>query len=116
MAKQTINLGTMADNKSGDPLRTAFQKINENFNELYDRPIGADSSLINEGTGYFPNEGYGVVTNITWSEPNTNLQYGTNVVWGNLNFIVNVEPGVGITGITHNIIPVGQVNDTFILS
>lgn len=35
MAKQTVNLGTMADNKSGDPLRTAFEKINENFDELY---------------------------------------------------------------------------------
>jgi hypothetical protein len=35
MAKQTINLGTMADNKSGDPLRTAFTKINQNFDELY---------------------------------------------------------------------------------
>lgn len=35
MAKQTINIGTMADNKSGDPLRTAFTKINANFDELY---------------------------------------------------------------------------------
>jgi hypothetical protein len=35
MAKQVINLGTMADNKSGDPLRTAFTKINQNFDELY---------------------------------------------------------------------------------
>lgn len=35
MAKQTINLGTMADNKSGDPLRTAFTKTNQNFDELY---------------------------------------------------------------------------------
>lgn len=35
MAKQTINIGTMADNKSGDPLRTAFTKINDNFNEVY---------------------------------------------------------------------------------
>jgi len=35
MAKQTINLGTAADTKSGDPLRTAFTKINSNFDELY---------------------------------------------------------------------------------
>lgn len=40
MAKQTINLGSMANNKSGDPLRTAFQKINENFTELYARDAG----------------------------------------------------------------------------
>ena len=37
MAKQTINIGTMADDKSGDPLRTAFNKINENFTEVYNK-------------------------------------------------------------------------------
>ena len=35
MAKQTINLGTSANKGDGDPLRTAFDKINDNFNELY---------------------------------------------------------------------------------
>jgi len=35
MSKQTINLGTAANSKSGDPLRTAFTKVNENFTELY---------------------------------------------------------------------------------
>ena len=35
MAKQTINIGTSANSKTGDPLRTAFTKINQNFDELY---------------------------------------------------------------------------------
>lgn len=35
MAKQTINIGTGPNTKTGDPLRTAFTKINENFTELY---------------------------------------------------------------------------------
>ena len=35
MAKQTINIGSSANDKTGDPLRTAFNKINENFTELY---------------------------------------------------------------------------------
>lgn len=35
MAKQTINIGTNANDGTGDPLRTAFTKINENFAELY---------------------------------------------------------------------------------
>jgi hypothetical protein len=34
MTKQTINLGT-PDKGDGDPLRTAFTKVNENFTELY---------------------------------------------------------------------------------
>jgi hypothetical protein len=35
MAKQTINVGLTANDKRGDPLRTAFTKINQNFTELY---------------------------------------------------------------------------------
>ena len=51
MAKQTVNLGTMADNKSGDPLRTAFEKINENFDELY--------AQVNVNTVYQPDPNQG---------------------------------------------------------
>ena len=35
MTKQIINTGTSANSKTGDSLRTAFTKINENFTELY---------------------------------------------------------------------------------
>ena len=35
MARQTINIGTTANDGTGDPLRTAFDKINDNFAELY---------------------------------------------------------------------------------
>jgi len=35
MAKKTINIGTSANKGDGDPLRTAFGKINDNFDELY---------------------------------------------------------------------------------
>ncbi len=35
MAKQTINLGSSANDGTGDPLRTAFDKVNDNFDELY---------------------------------------------------------------------------------
>ena len=35
MAKQVINTGTAANSKNGDPLRTAFTKVNANFDELY---------------------------------------------------------------------------------
>ncbi len=36
MAKQNINIGSSANRGDGDPLRTAFRKVNENFTELYD--------------------------------------------------------------------------------
>lgn len=35
MAKQSVNLGSSANDGTGDPLRTAFDKINDNFDELY---------------------------------------------------------------------------------
>lgn len=35
MAKQTILTGTVANDKTGDTLRTAFTKVNANFTELY---------------------------------------------------------------------------------
>jgi hypothetical protein len=35
MAKQTINIGTVANDGTGDPLRDAMDKVNDNFTELY---------------------------------------------------------------------------------
>ena len=35
MAKQTINIGASVNDGTGDPLRTAFDKVNDNFDEVY---------------------------------------------------------------------------------
>ena len=35
MARLNINIGTSANDRTGDPLRTAFDKVNQNFVELY---------------------------------------------------------------------------------
>ena len=35
MARQIVNIGTSANKGDGEPLRTAFDKINDNFSELY---------------------------------------------------------------------------------
>lgn len=35
MTQQIINIGNAPGDGSGDPLRTAFNKINQNFTELY---------------------------------------------------------------------------------
>ena len=35
MAKQTVNLGSSANDGTGDPLRTAFDKITTTLNDLY---------------------------------------------------------------------------------
>lgn len=45
MAKQTINIGTTANDGTGDPIRSAFDKTNDNFTELYDGAGVADDSI-----------------------------------------------------------------------
>lgn len=35
MAQRLVNIGESVNDKQGDPLRTAFNKVNENFTELY---------------------------------------------------------------------------------
>lgn len=37
MSRLNINIGTTANDRTGDPLRTAFEKVNQNFVELYAR-------------------------------------------------------------------------------
>lgn len=56
MAKQTIGIGTSADDGTGDTLRAAFDKCNDNFDELYAQPyyiqvaLSANGAAIAAGT------------------------------------------------------------------
>ena len=57
MAKQVINVGTSANDGTGDPNRTAFQKINANFTELYDAiptPVQQYKFLLSQSGGDDP--------------------------------------------------------------
>ena len=52
MAKQNINVGTAANDKKGDSLRAAFQKVNANFTELY-TALGLNDPTLNLGAFEF---------------------------------------------------------------
>lgn len=54
MAKQTINIGASANDGTGDPLRNAFDKSNDNFNELY-LALGSSTTATSlfDGNGNF---------------------------------------------------------------
>ena len=45
MAKQTINIGAVPNDGTGDPVRTAFTKANDNFTECYDNNANTQSDL-----------------------------------------------------------------------
>lgn len=65
MAQQIINIGTVANDGTGDPLRDAMDKVNDNFTELYsgstaarDTISGTTSTIANEATANMTLSGY----------------------------------------------------------
>jgi hypothetical protein len=45
MAQQIINVGSNPNDSTGDPIRTSFQKVNTNFNEIYSNLAGSNFKL-----------------------------------------------------------------------
>jgi len=68
MAKQVINIGTTANDGTGDPIRDAFDKVNDNFTELYTDDAGDVNSIV-AGTAISVSSATGDVT-VTNSSPN----------------------------------------------
>lgn len=57
MAQQIINIGSAPNDGTGDPLRNAFVKVNENFNDLYLKEplstrtvVSGTSSILSDGS------------------------------------------------------------------
>jgi len=73
MAKQTINIGSTANDGTGDPLRTAFNKTNENFTEIYDIANSAFSQANSGG------DGGGLTANSAWSTANAAFNQANSV-------------------------------------
>ncbi len=48
MAQQQIGVGTVANDNTGDPIRDAFIKVNDNFDEAYATGV-IDSNLVTPG-------------------------------------------------------------------
>lgn len=85
MAQQDIDVGTFAGDGTGDPLRDAFTKINDNFTELY-------STVNNEGLTYgnIASNVAGITFNVTRYTENyaaTPVLEGTGQVVGNVYLI-----------------------------
>jgi hypothetical protein len=88
----SINVGTTANSKDGDTLRSAFQKINQNFNEI--------DGLIQEYFDEFLNTENLLPTEIQPTTPNTNVTIsstGTGIIVLNAP-LVQISNNVTIGG------------------
>ena len=77
MAQQTIGVGSVADDNTGDTIRDAFVKVNANFTELYTDDAGDDgvipsfsgvaNNVIHPFHGFFEKKN-GEISKVHWSE------------------------------------------------
>ena len=100
MAKQTINIGSSANDGTGDPLRTAFDKINDNFTELYGASAEANDIIEDSSPqlgGNLDLNGHSITT--ARSNENININpAGTGTI--ELVANTNVTGNLAITGNT----------------
>jgi hypothetical protein len=108
MAKQIINVGTAANSKNGDPLRTAFTKINANFTELY-AGSASESQLTNgaytlalgsTGELTFPNN-Y-TFTGQTLTDTSGTTNYSLKIANGTTGSIFAVGTGTDAYGVAND--------------
>jgi len=100
MARQTVSIGSSANDGTGDPLRTAFTKINANFSELYGDTAEAND-ILDDTTpqlgGNLDINGF----NITSARSNENIR-----VIPNGTGTVELESNVNVTG---NLVATGDI-------
>ena len=118
MAKQSINRGTAANDGTGDNLRAGAQKVNNNFDELYNAlgngtTLTSGNYLTDASTNVFTNKTINgpdnTITNIPSSAlaslPNSKLDNSTITITGDgaatsaidLGDTLTIEGGTGIT-------------------
>ena len=101
MAKQVINIGTTANDGTGETVRSAFDKVNNNFTELYDNDA-ADVDSVNGQTGIVSLDSYDIL------EGSTNLydqtvvltdSYGVDTSGTYPNFTLEVSGTINQNGL-----------------
>lgn len=92
MAQELINVGNVANDGTGDPLRIAFEKINNNFSEMFSIPVAAG-----------PNGSiqYNTITIATGAQAEASIASGIvtdiTVTANGVNYISSDVPTVTIT-------------------
>lgn len=102
MAIQTVNLGTFANDGSGDDLRAAFEKVNSNFTEL-DSTVIANGTNLGAGTGIFAGKtaNPGVGENLTFKS----LVGGQNITLSAASDTITINAATLITQVADDASP-----------
>ena len=131
MTQQIINVGTGPDSYTGESLRTAFQKVNDNFSQLYAGNVGANISgniitangFVTSGNVvagnvtvagnisayYFTGDG-SQLTGITVSANTGNIAFSNLTISGNIAGNIVLDPaGDGNVSIVSDVIPGANV-------
>ena len=96
MAKRTVNIGSTANDGTGDQLRTAFDKLNQNNDEIYGANFVTEDMLNDNivGTDELKVSGVGAAGQILTSNADGTFSWATGVTGD----ITGVEAGAGLTG------------------
>lgn len=106
MPKQSINIGSAPNDGTGDSLRTAFGKVNDNFNELYSNNIivsntitsNAYTLVISDANAVKRYSNTGTITVTVPPESNVAFSNGDYIeVWQTGNGTVQFANGAGVT-------------------
>jgi hypothetical protein len=91
MAQLTINLGSYANDGTGDDLRTAFTKVNSNFNDLYSQLSGLNGQNIGSGTGIFSADTAGIMNFKTLTSTGNTVTISSTSNTVNLESVTKVQ-------------------------
>jgi hypothetical protein len=106
MTQQIINVGTAPNTGTGDPARTGFQKTNDNFTELYARPVGGTPGGVDTQMQFNNANAFGGAS-MTYNATDKSYSIPATTVADNATLVVNAGDtniygaiGVSIVGQT----------------
>ena len=102
MAQQFIDFGSFPNDPAADPIRAAFQKIQNNFSDLYNTTLTSGVSEVTVGPGLAQNRTTGNIY-ITTSFPNISINTSNSLL-------------VGIGAATSNTATSSSYNTPFVLN
>ena len=118
MAIQTINLGSYANDGTGDDLRTAFEKVNANFTALTGTVNIVGSTNLGVGTGLYSGKNNANLEFKTLTSTDNSITITANATTVNLkstpHLLEDIDPTLGgdldLNG--HNIVGQGDIQTT----